>query len=161
VVVRARRARAATLELMPVDSALLWARLELTATQLAALVGVSRRQVTWWRQRGYLIPSPGATDRFGGNAVELAVLMKQAMDAGLPLRRAHDLAVRHMAGSLAAGVLQTVAALPRRVRDEAGLADLDVQLRAAQNVLGLVLRAAEVAGEGQEQPLARLAEVGG
>jgi hypothetical protein len=155
VVVRARRARAAALEFTPVDATLLWARLDLTATQLAALAGVSRRQVTWWRQRGYLIPSPGAPDRFGGNAVELVVLMKQAIDAGLPLRRAHDLAARHMAGCLAAGVEQTLAALPGRVRAAASLADLDVQLRAALNVLALVLRAAEVAGEGQEQRLAR------
>jgi hypothetical protein len=154
VAARTRRGRTA-IEFTPVDAALLWARLELTATQLAAIAGVTRRQVTWWRQRGYLMPSPGAPDRFGGNAVELAVLMKQAIDAGLPLRRAHDLAVRHMADSLAAGVDQSLAALPRRLREDAGLADLDVQLRAAQNVLALLLRAAEVAADGPEPPLAR------
>jgi hypothetical protein len=36
----------------------LWARLALTATQLSRLTGISRRQVEWWRQRGYLTPSP-------------------------------------------------------------------------------------------------------
>src|SRR5205085_12495359 len=83
-----------------------WARLALTATQLSQLTGVSRRQVEWWRRRGYLPPSPEAPDRFNGDAVTLAMLVKQAVDSGVPLARAYELAIRHLARQLAVGVDQ-------------------------------------------------------
>src|SRR5438034_9719594 len=85
-----------------------WTRLALTATQLSRLTGISRRQVEWWRLRGYLTPSPQEPDRFNGDAVTLALLIKQALDAGIPLHRSYDLARTHVAEILAHGA-QTVA----------------------------------------------------
>ena len=54
----------------PPDRAALWARLRLTKGQLAALCGVSLRQVQHWTARGYLptVPSHGA-ERYDGRAV--------------------------------------------------------------------------------------------
>jgi DNA-binding transcriptional MerR regulator len=126
----------------PVDLAALWPRLELTGTQLAALTGISRRQVEWWRRRGYLPPAPGAPDRYGGNAVEIALLIKQAVEAGIPLRRAHELAAAHMAARLAPGVGEAAdraAGRPGRPN----LADLAPDLRAAVGSVELVLLAVE------------------
>ena len=73
--------------LEPPDRGALWLGLALTKTQLAALCGVTVRQVDHWTRRGYLTPRPG-TDRYNGNAVELCLLIKQGRDAGLSTRRA-------------------------------------------------------------------------
>ena len=86
-----------------------WAKLALTATQLSKLTGVSRRQVEWWRRRGYLTPSPEAPDRFNGDAVTLVMLIKQAIDSGIPLHRAYQLATNHLARLLSNGVSQAAA----------------------------------------------------
>ena len=139
-----RRASSEPMDLhfTPVALAALWARLELTGTQLAALTGISRRQVEWWRRRGYLPPAPEAPDRYGGNAVEIALLIKQAVEAGVALRRAHELASAHMAARLAPGVGEAVdraAGRPGRPN----LADLAPDLRAAVSSVELVLLAVE------------------
>ncbi len=73
--------------LEPPDRGALWLNLALTKTQLAALCGVSFRQVVHWTARGYLITRPGS-DRYNGNAVELCLLIKQGLDEGRPLRNA-------------------------------------------------------------------------
>ena len=65
----------------------LWLNLALTKVQLAALCGVTVRQVAHWTTQGYLSPRPGS-DRYNGNAVELCLLIKQGRDAGLSTRRA-------------------------------------------------------------------------
>ncbi len=115
----------------------LWGRLALTATQLSRLTGVSLRQVEWWRQRGYLTPSPDQPDRFSGDAVTLALLIKQGLDAGIPLSRAYHLATRHLAARLAEGLAD---AAPHGARGSPrALADLDQKLLATQNTIGLVL----------------------
>jgi hypothetical protein len=116
-----------------------WARLALTATQLSQLTGVSRRQVEWWRRRGYLPPSPEAPDRFNGDAVTLAMLMKQAVDSGVPLARAYELATRHLAKQLAEGVDQATAVAPGESSDPSALLDIEQKLLATQNTIGLVL----------------------
>ena len=116
-----------------------WSRLALTATQLSRLTGVSRRQVEWWRRRGYLPPSPEAPDRFNGDAVTLAMLIKQAVDAGLPLSRGYELATRHLARQLAAGVDQATAIRPGESSDPSALLDIEQKLLATRNTIGLVL----------------------
>ena len=73
--------------LEPPNRGALWLGLALTKTQLAALCGVSVRQVGHWTARGYISPRPGS-DRYNGNAVELCLLIKQGLDAGVSLRRA-------------------------------------------------------------------------
>ncbi len=84
--VAGRRRRAAP-ALDPPDRGALWLDLALTQAQLIELCGVSRRQVEHWIARGYLTPRPDR-DRYNGNAVELCLLIKQGLDAGLSLRRA-------------------------------------------------------------------------
>lgn len=126
---------------------MLWARLALTATQLSQLTGVSRRQVEWWRQRGYLTPSPEQPDRFSGDAVTLALLIKQGLDVGVPLQQAYLLATRHLAAKLSAGL---AASTPDTQANQQALTDLEQKLLATQNTIGLVL---DVIG-----PLAQRAE---
>jgi hypothetical protein len=134
-----------------VDLALLWSRLALTATQLAGLTGLTRRQVEWWRGRGYLPPSPEATDRFSGDAITLALLMRQAVAGGATPSRAYSLATRHLADRLAAGLAEAVAANPAgAASDPVALADLQQRLLATHNTIGLVLNVIE--------PLVRRAE---
>jgi DNA-binding transcriptional MerR regulator len=135
----------------------LWGRLALTATQLSRLTGVSRRQVEWWRQRGYLTPSPDDPDRFSGDAVTLALLIKQGLDAGIPLGRAYQLATRHVAARLAEGLAD--AAPPGAHGNPRALADLEQKLLATQNTIGLVLeviaplvRRSERAGPERSRP---------
>jgi hypothetical protein len=121
-----------------VNLALLWSRLALTATQLAQLTGLTRRQVEWWRQRGYLPPSPLAADRFSGDAITLALLMGQAVDAGHPPASAYRLATEHLARRLAAGLVEAAAADPS-ARSGAALLELQQRLLATHNTIGLVL----------------------
>jgi len=125
-----------------------WSRLELTATQLSRLTGISRRQVEWWRQRGYLTPAPEQPERFNGDAVTLALLIKQGLDAGIPLRRAYDLAREHLAAILARGA--ATVAQPGEHPDASALLDLEQKLIATHNTIGLVLEAVA--------PLAKRAE---
>jgi DNA-binding transcriptional MerR regulator len=114
----------------------LWARLALTATQLSRLTGISRRQVEWWRQRGYLTPSPDQPERFSGDAVTLALLIKQGLDAGAPLQQAYLLATRHLASRLSQGL---AASTPDTQANQQALTDLEQKLLATQNTFGLVL----------------------
>jgi DNA-binding transcriptional MerR regulator len=114
----------------------LWGKLALTATEVSRLSGISRRQVEWWRHRGYLVPSPEHTDRFTGEAVTLALLIKQGLDAGLPLRTAYQLATRHIAVQLAEGL---AANAPEGGDDSNTLAELEQKLLVTQNTIGLVL----------------------
>jgi DNA-binding transcriptional MerR regulator len=114
----------------------LWARLALTATQLSRLTGISRRQVEWWRQRGYLTPSPEQPDRFSGDAVTLALLIKQGLDVGVPLQRAYLAATRHLAARLSQGL---AASTPDTQANQQALTDLEQTLLATQNTIGLVL----------------------
>ncbi|HEY3079764.1 MAG TPA: MerR family transcriptional regulator [Chloroflexota bacterium] len=144
-----RRGAVQSFQFQDVNLPLLWARLTLTATQLSKLTGVSRRQVEWWRRRGYLTPSPEAPDRFNGDAVTLVMLIKQAIDSGVPLHRAYQFATNHLAMRLSDGVSQATSG-PGERPDETALLDLEQKLLAAYNTIGLVLKAIE--------PLANQAE---
>ena len=83
--------------LRPPDRGALWARLALRQDQLAALCGVSARRVEHWTHRGYLLPDRRDPDRYPGDAVDYCLLIKQARDAGVPLRRAAALARAYLA----------------------------------------------------------------
>jgi hypothetical protein len=122
-----------------VNLALLWSRLALTATQLAGLTGVSRRQVEWWRRRGYLPTAPLSADRFSGDAVTLALLMRQAVEAGHSPGSAYQLATAHLARRLAAGLAEAAAASPGATSSAAALVELQQRLLATHNTIGLVL----------------------
>jgi hypothetical protein len=143
-----RRARRADFAFEEPNLAEVWARLALTATQLSRLTRISRRQVEWWRLRGYLTPSPEEPERFNGDAVTLAMLIKQALDGGHPLHRAYDLARQHLAAILTKGA-ETVTE-PGEHPDATALMDLEQKLIATHNTIGLVLEAVA--------PLAKRAE---
>jgi DNA-binding transcriptional MerR regulator len=154
-----RRGAVQSFQFQDVNLSLLWARLALTATQLSKLTGVSRRQVEWWRRRGYLTPSPEAPDRFNGDAVTLVMLIKQAIDSGVPLHRAYQFATNHLAMRLSDGVSQATSG-PGERPDETALLDLEQKLLAAYNTIGLVLKTIEplanqVEGDFAEQSVAQ------
>ena len=136
---RRRRSPRREFEFQDLNLSQVWSRLALTATQLSQLTGVSRRQVEWWRWRGYLPPSLEAPDRFNGDAVTLAMLIKQAVDAGVPLARAYELATHHLARQLAEGVDRATAAAPGESSDPSALLDIEQKLVATRNTIGLVL----------------------
>ncbi len=79
------------------NRAALWASLSLTTTQVAALCGLSERQVGYWTARGYLPRSTRAPEHYSGDAVDMAVLIKQGLDQGLLLRGAVRLARAYLA----------------------------------------------------------------
>jgi DNA-binding transcriptional MerR regulator len=148
---RRSRRRAQSFEFQEPNLAQVWARLALTATQLSRLTGISRRQVEWWRRRGYLTPSPIEPDRFNGDAVTLALLIKQALDGGVPLHRAYEMARSHLADTLAKGT-ETVAE-PGEHPDASALLDLEQKLIATHNTIGLVLEAVAPLAKRAEQRL--------
>ncbi len=82
----------------PPNRAALWASLSLTKKQLAALCGLSERQVGYWTARGYLPRSTRDPERYSGDAVDMAVLIKQGLDQGHLLGQA----VKHARAYLAA-----------------------------------------------------------
>jgi DNA-binding transcriptional MerR regulator len=118
----------------PPDRGALWVALALTKTQLAALCGLTLRQVTYWTARGYLPPAPAPAGRYNGNAIDLALLIKQGLARGLPLRRAVALARAHLGAELARQ--PGLGAL-----DGATLAALDAELGQAEAALAAVRRA--------------------
>ena len=72
----------------PPNRAALWASLALTKAQLAALCGLSERQVSYWTAQGYLPRSTRAPERFSGDAVDMALLIKQGRQQGLSVYEA-------------------------------------------------------------------------
>lgn len=93
--------RTAAPSLAAPDRGALWVRLALTGPQLAALCGLTTRQVKHWVAQGYLTPARRTPTRFNGEAIELGLLIQQGLAHGLPLRRAVALARDYLAGELA------------------------------------------------------------
>ena len=89
-----------TFQFEPVNRGALWTRLNLTTAQLAGLCDLTTRQVSYWAQKGYLPRSPQNPERFNGNAVDMCILIKQALDNGASLGQAARLAEGHLAASL-------------------------------------------------------------
>ena len=81
----------------PPNRAALWAGLRLTKAQLAALCGLSERQVGYWAARGYLPHSPRAPERFSGEAIDMALLIKQGERQGLSAYNAAQQARAYLA----------------------------------------------------------------
>ena len=72
----------------PPTRAALWASLSLTKKQVAALCGLTERQVGYWAAQGYLPRSTRAPARFSGDALDMAVLIKQGLGQGLAVYQA-------------------------------------------------------------------------
>jgi hypothetical protein len=136
---RRRDRRPDGFEFQSVNLALLWSRLALTATQLARLTGLTRRQIEWWRRRGYLTASPMTVDRFSGDAVTMALLMRQALEAGYTPGSAHQMATAYLGRRLAAGLAEAAAADPSLAADPSALLELQQRLLATHNTIALVL----------------------
>ncbi len=81
----------------PPNRAALWASLSLTKAQIAALCGLTERQVGHWVARGYLPHSTRDPERYSGDAVDMALLIKQGLHQGLLLRQAVEQARAYLA----------------------------------------------------------------
>ena len=81
----------------PPNRAALWASLSLTKTQVAALCGLSERQVGYWAARGYLPRSTRDPERYSGDAVDMAILIKQGQGQGLSAYQAAERARAYLA----------------------------------------------------------------
>ena len=74
--------------LTPPNRGTLWASLALTTAQLATLTGLTERQVRYWAAQGYLPRSTRDPERYSGDTVDMALLIKQGLGAGLTVRQA-------------------------------------------------------------------------
>ena len=81
----------------PPNRAALWASLSLTQTQVAALSGISVRQVRHWTAQGYLPRSTRDAERYSADAIDMALLIKQGVRQGLLLREAVEEARAYLA----------------------------------------------------------------
>jgi DNA-binding transcriptional MerR regulator len=89
-----------TIRFEPVNRGALWTKLNLTTAQLAQLCDLTTRQVSYWALKGYLPRSPQNNERFNGNAVDMCMLIKQAMDGGATLSHAAQMASAYLAEEL-------------------------------------------------------------
>ena len=86
-----------TIRFEPVNRGALWTKLNLTTAQLAQLCDLTTRQVSYWALKGYLPRAPQNSERFNGNAVDMCLLIKQAMDGGATLSHAAQMAAAYLA----------------------------------------------------------------
>jgi hypothetical protein len=83
-----------------VNRGALWTKLNLTTAQLAQICDLTTRQVSYWALKGYLPRSPQNNERFNGNAVDMCMLIKQAMDGGATLSHAAQMASAYLADEM-------------------------------------------------------------
>ena len=81
----------------PPNRAALWARLSLTKTQVAALSGLTVGQVRHWTAQGYLPRSTRDPEHYSGDAIDMALLIKQGVRQGLLLQEAVEQARAYLA----------------------------------------------------------------
>ena len=85
----------------PPNRAALWASLSLTKKQVAALCGLSERQVGYWTAQGYLPRSTRDPERYSGDALDMALLIKQGRRQGLSVYQAAERARAYLAAERA------------------------------------------------------------
>ena len=103
----------------PPNRGALWASLRLTRRQVAQLTGLTERQVGHWLAQGYLPRSVRAPDHLGGDAVDMAVLIRHGLDQGLPLRQAARAALE---AARASGAGDSLEGIERILREGGGAA---------------------------------------
>ena len=81
----------------PPNRAALWASLALTQAQLAALCGLSKHHVSYWTALGYLPRCTRDPERYSGDAVDMAILIKQGRRWGLSVDQAGEQARAYLA----------------------------------------------------------------
>jgi len=84
----------------PPDRGAIWMRLSLNASQVAALCGVTLRQVIHWADRGYLPRASADSSSFTGQAVDMCMLIKEARASGISHARAAEQARQFLANEL-------------------------------------------------------------
>lgn len=84
----------------PPDRGAMWMRLSLNASQVAALCGVTLRQVIHWADRGYLPRASNDSGAFTGQAVDMCMLIKEARTRGISHARAAEQARVFLADEL-------------------------------------------------------------
>jgi DNA-binding transcriptional MerR regulator len=114
----------------PLDRPALWRSLVLTMSQASALTGASERQIQHWMDRGYIAPATRGTRKINGESIDAIILIRQARAAGIPLRRAVDMARTYLDAE--ANAAWTSALAPMDLRD---LKDI---LRAARTGIEMV-----------------------
>jgi DNA-binding transcriptional MerR regulator len=114
-------------ELAGLNRVALWNRVRLTRADVATLTGATARQLSYWTSKG--IVQQGDDQRYDSREIERIVLIKQGLDADLPLRQAIRLADRYQAeapsaddAGHAAVATSEVVALLRRARGDVQLA---------------------------------------
>lgn len=88
------------IQFTPPDRGAMWMRLSLNASQVAALCGVTLRQVIHWADRGYLPRSSHDSGSFTGQAVDMCMLIKEARTRGISHARAAEQARVFLADEL-------------------------------------------------------------
>ena len=139
--------------LEPPNRGALWSSLALTKTQLAALCGVTVRQVGHWTARGYLPTAGRHAERYNGDAIDFCVLIKQGLMNGIPLKRSVALARTYIADELTRQPSLAVITPP-------ALLDIREKLRGAEASISSVLQVVEplVPVAIETEPLQELAD---
>ena len=139
--------------LEPPNRGALWSSLALTKTQLAALCGVTVRQVGHWTARGYLPTAGRHAERYNGDAIDCCVLIKQGLMNGIPLKRSVALARTYIADELTRQPSLAVITPP-------ALLDIREKLRGAEASISSVLQVVEplVPVAIETEPLQELAD---
>ena len=88
----------------------------LGTTEVAAAADVSYRQLDYWARQGYLQPlgeghGPGSQRSWPDSELQIAVLMRRLIDAGLTVARAAEVA-RALVEARAAGTISVGAETP-------------------------------------------------
>jgi DNA-binding transcriptional MerR regulator len=122
----------------------MWRGLALTMSQAAALTGVSERQIQHWMDRGYISPSSEGTRKINGDGLDEVVLIRQARIAGVPLRRAVQLAREYLRASPPADLDQRLPSLTLR--------EVEKQLMSLRTGIETVQELLRDAGDGSATP---------
>ena len=117
-------------QFQPVDRLSLWRSLALTMSQASVLTGASERQIQHWMDRGYIAPATEGTRKINGESVDTIILIRQARSAGVPLRRAVDMARDYLEAEARTAWSSSIA--------PADLRDLRDKLQAARTGIELV-----------------------
>ena len=121
---------------VPPNRGALWSSLALTKTQLAELCGLTTRQISHWTSQGYITATGREPERYNGNAVDICVLIKQALANGVPLRRAVALARGYITDELIRQPAAQIIVPPT-------LLDMREKLRGAEASIAAVLEVVE------------------
>ena len=131
----------------------LWQDLSLTMSQAAALTGVSERQIQHWMDKGYIPSGEHGARKIDGNGLDTIVLIKQARQAGIPLRQAVPMAHAYLAREAAESLgSDTARWAVRDLRDR--LAAARGSIEAVESLLATVDSADGRVGDGSFPALA-------